>query len=292
MRMFLFILPADKKLSLRVICVKKRDMRYSVGLLNSCRALVDLLFPRHCIICGENLLLNEKHLCLGCLAEMPLTYSWRFIENPGFKAFYGRVYIERFFSLIYYTQSYKSLLHSIKYYDNIKLGLWMGEMLGEKISGALAEENQQIDYVVPVPLHWRKQWKRGYNQSEIIAKGIVKGITKGIFKGVSENLSGESLSGQNRNSMQRKPPKILTNILQRAHFTQTQTHKDRIDRWKSVEGAFRLNHKAIKKYNWDGKHILLVDDVLTTGATLDACANLLIKRCCCRVSIATLAYVE
>ena len=120
----------------------------------------------------------------------------------------------------------------------------------------------------------------------------MKGIAKGIFKGVSENLSGESLSGQNINAMQRKPPKILTNILKRAHFTQTQTHKDRIDRWKSVEGAFKLNCRTARRYDWDGKHILLVDDVLTTGATLEACATILVELLGCRVSIATLAYVE
>ncbi len=235
------------------------------------RALVDLLFPRSCAVCGEELLLHEKHICTACMAEMPLTYFWTFKENPAFKTFYGRVNVESVYSLFYYTESYRRAVHSFKYNSNVKLGLWLGELLGGKIT-------EPIDYIIPVPLHYRKELKRGFNQSHIIAKGIARGMQTQYGEEVLKN----SLSGC----------RILKNLLRRQVFTKTQTHKERLDRWHNVERVFSLNNRVAKKHNLNGKHILLVDDVLTTGATLDACCQILLQRYNCRISIATLAYVE
>jgi predicted amidophosphoribosyltransferase len=126
-----------------------------------------------------------------------------------------------------------------------------------------------VDFIVPVPLHWKKRLTRGYNQSEIIAKGIAKGL----------KTSGAGT------------PQVLGNLLKRAQFTKTQTAKDRLERWHNVSSAFRLNAKS-KVIPPPDSHLLLVDDVLTTGATLEACATILVEQLGCRVSIATLAYVE
>ena len=246
----------------------------TVGLW--CRALADLFFPRCCTVCGNGLYLHEEHVCTVCMAEIPYTYFWTFSPNAAEKVFIGRVDVERVWSLFYYTESYRQLVHSLKYRSNVKIGLWLGEMLGEKIALSLSAGNQhKIDYIIPVPLHWRKQWKRGYNQSEIIAKGVVKGF------------------GECKMEMpEMEVPKILTKVLKRTSFTRTQTHKDRHNRWLNVCNAFAVNEKAAKRHNLAGKHILLIDDVLTTGATLEACASILVEQLGCRVSIATLAYVE
>ncbi len=190
---------------------------------------------------------------------MPFTYFWTFKENPAFKAFYGRVNVESVYSLFYYTDSYKKAVHSFKYHSNVRLGLWLGQMLGSKI-------DEPIDYIIPVPLHYRKEWKRGFNQSHIIARGI----------------ADTALSG----------PKVLKDILRRQTFTKTQTHKERLDRWHNVEKVFALDKRVAKRYNLNGKHILIVDDVLTTGATIDACCQILMQNFSCRISVATLAYVE
>ena len=238
------------------------------------RAVADLLFPRCCEVCGRELLLYERYLCLGCLAEMPLTYYWLYRDNPAEVVFWGRSYVDRVWSLFFYTQSYRNLVHSLKYKSNVPIGLWLGAMLGEKI-------DEPVDYIIPVPLHWRKKLKRGYNQSEIIAKGVVDGIKRRI----SSNRSAQS-------EKVLQMPIIITDLLVRRSFTKTQTHKDRQERWHNVSAAFSINEAALKKYNLRGRKALIIDDVLTTGATLEACASLLVEQLGCRVSIATLAYVE
>ena len=263
------------------------------------RAVADLFFPRSCAVCGDSLRLHEKHICTCCLAEMPYTYFWKYSGNPVEEVFVGRSYIETGCSLFYYTDSYRMMVHQLKYNSNVEIGLWLGQMLGEKLaemlgeksgemlSGHLENENVPIDYIVPVPLHWRKQWKRGYNQSEIIAKGVVQGIVQGLVKNECKPISR---------------PVIIPDLLKRKRFTNTQTHKDKLDRWSNVCNAFEINRRPHARSGlWGfrnqvpdlaGKHVLLIDDVLTTGATLDACANLLKRHCGCRVSIATLAFVE
>lgn len=232
------------------------------------RLLFDLLFPKECAVCGRVLNYHEQHFCLECFADMPLTYFWNVKENPAERVFWGRCNAERVYSLFYYTDNWRKPVHLLKYGSNIPIGKYLGRMLGEKIAQS-SGENFPIDYIIPVPLHWRKKMKRGYNQSEIIAQGIASGLASG---------------GQKR-------PAVVPNLLKRVSFTATQTAKDRIERWNNVQKAFAFNEKC-RNNPQAGSHILLVDDVLTTGATLEACATILVEQLGCRVSIATLAYVE
>lgn len=231
------------------------------------RLLFDLLFPKECAVCGRVLNYHEQHFCLECFADMPLTYFWNVEDNPAQRVFWGRAEVERVYSLFYYTDKWRTPVHMLKYNGNIYVGKMMGQMLGEKIANGHSE--LPIDYIVPVPLHWRKKMRRGYNQAEVIAKGIVSGLAAGGTK----------------------MPGVLPNLLKRASFTSTQTAKDRVDRWHNVERAFAFNGNC-RRIPPAGSHILLVDDVLTTGATLEACANILLTHTSCKVSIATLAYVE
>ncbi len=232
------------------------------------RLLFDLLFPKECAVCGRVLNYHEQHFCLECFADMPLTWFWNVVENPAERVFWGRAKVERVYSLFYYTDKWRTPVHQLKYKGNTAIGRYLGSMLGEKIS-LEGPEGGAIDYIVPVPLHWRKRLKRGYNQAEAIAQGIARGIQEGDC---------------------RKPP-VVPDLLERKSFTVTQTAKDRLDRWHNVERAFELNGRCCTVPP-PGSHVLLVDDVLTTGATLEACASILVEQLGCRVSIATLAYVE
>ena len=227
------------------------------------RLLFDLCFPKICAVCGKPLRYHEQHFCLECFADMPLTYFWNMEGNPAERGMWGRCRIEKVHSLFYYTNIWRKPVHLLKYGGNIAVGKYLGAMLGSKMSSA--PHNPRFDYIVPVPLHWRKKLKRGYNQAEIIAKGIKSALPYNCI--------------------------ILPDILHRHTFTGTQTARDRIHRWHNVSGAFELN-PSCKKRLPEGSHILLVDDVLTTGATLEACATILVEQLGCRVSIATLAYVE
>jgi len=191
---------------------------------------------------------------------MPLTYFWTWSGNPAEERFSGRVDFVHASSLFYYRDEspYKNLIHYFKYKGRRKLGAYLGELLGERLrqSGIYND----VDIIIPVPLHPFKRWKRGYNQAEIIARKIAEVL--------------------------RKP--LDSSLLIRKKYTRTQTKKDALQREKNVSGAFRIRSVYMLK----GKHVLLVDDVLTTGATLGACAVEIMSVEGCRVSFVTLAFAE
>lgn len=248
------------------------------------KLLFDFLLPRSCAVCGTKLNYHEKHLCLECYADLPLTYFWSVKDTPAERVFWGRCMVERVYPLLFFTNNYRNPIHLLKYHGNTPLGLYFGEMLGNFLP------DDSIDFIVPVPLHWRKRVLRGYNQSEIIAKGIARGCSS------SWTNSDTRFCPTTTSSASEKPaPSVVGDLLRRRQFTKTQTAKDRINRWENVRRAFEVNPKYCRKSlsgKFTGKHILLVDDVLTTGATLEACCSILQEKFRCKVSIATLAYVE
>ena len=223
-------------------------------------SLIDLLFPRKCLVCGKELLTGEYKICLGCETDMPLTFFWSWKDNPAEKKMWGRCYLERVYSLFYYKEDaeHKNLIHSIKYKSEIELALLLGEKLGQKILSDASAST--IDLIIPVPLHSKKRRKRGYNQAELIARGINRALNK----------------------------RVETKLLLKRKHNVSQTKLSKIMRWKNVSEAYFV----APKYNIEGKHILIVDDVLTSGATIEACYNALSSIGQIKVSIATLAYVE
>ena len=217
-----------------------------------------LLFPHLCIGCGSDILNMQDILCAKCIDGLPRTGFIDAADNPVEKIFYGRMNIECAASAFYFTKN-SVMQHAIiqlKYKNNKLAGIFLGKLLGWQI--AQSTRFDDVDLIVPVPLNDKKFYKRGYNQAEIIAKGIA--------------------------SIWHKP--VAANAVERVLFTETQTHKNRVDRWKTMEGVFTVTQpEAIAN-----KHILLVDDVITTGSTLEACGQAILKIPGIKLSIATLAY--
>jgi len=218
---------------------------------------LDLLFPRICPACGKHLLRNEKVLCSECLLHLPKTHYHQNPDNPVAQALWGRVKIEQATAWYLFEKGsrYRKLIHEIKYKGKKELGKELGKMFGEDLLGS---DFQHVDILVPVPLHKRKERKRGYNQSEWIARGI------------AETLS--------------KP--LVTGILYRKFHNPSQTQKSRVERWENVSGIFALRDPKI----FQKKHILLIDDVFTTGATMEACAEAVLMAGESKVSLAVLGY--
>ena len=220
--------------------------------------LLNLFFPNTCQACGEVLLKQEQVICFSCLYKLPKTGFHLHAENPVSRVFWGRVNLHAASSFLFFSKGGKvqHLIHSLKYKGNQETGLYLGKLFGEDL--IKSELFNSVDLVIPVPLHPKKQHQRGFNQSESIAKGVSEAM----------NIP------------------LLTNILVRIVHTSTQTKKSRDSRWDNVKNAFAV-HKPSALEN---KHILLVDDVLTTGATLESCSRCLLKIPGVRVSVATLAY--
>ena len=243
----------------------RKDLHINKSIRLWGRSIASLFFRRECICCRRELLAFETDICTSCLADLPLSFTWQDPSSGADKTFWGRVNTGKVTSLFLYKGPYKKLIYSIKYNGNHRLAVRLGKMLGERIA-------EETDIIVPVPLHPRKKRLRGYNQSELIAKGIAETLRVG-------NIN----------------PEIENKLLERRNFTRTQTQKDRADRWENVKNAFCINPKRAKALQMSQSerpiHILLVDDVLTTGATLDACATNLLEALDCTISIATLAYV-
>ena len=242
------------------------------------RALADLMLPRTCLVCGRKLGLQEEHLCLYCLAEMPRTYFWQRSHNQMSDKINGviqegleasvpdgntdRRMLERYAyacALFFFQDEgdYRNILYSLKYGGNTAAGEHFGKMLGRKM--ASAEHFADVDTVIPVPLHWTRRWERGYNQAECIAEAIAR------------ELGAE----------------LHTDILYRRRRTSTQTKVDVKQKRRNVLGAF----EAVKN-NHEPSHILLVDDLFTTGATLYACYRAIREIYpSVRISFVTLGYV-
>ncbi len=217
----------------------------------------ELFLPRYCLCCQEKLLLEEHDLCLNCLYHLPRTNFHTYRNNPVMELFLGRIPLEMATSYFFFRKGsvYQELIHQLKYKGHKELGSFLGEKFGNELSrdGCF----NQVDFIIPVPLHPRKLRKRGYNQSEWIAMGLSKAL--GI--------------------------PVVTDAVVRKQYTETQTKKDHFARWENVSNVFALNHSDQLK----GKTILLVDDVVTTGATLEACATAFLSIPGIKINIATLA---
>ncbi len=219
---------------------------------------ISLLFPRLCYGCGNNLLRNENLICTECYILIPRTNYHLKPDNPVAQLFWGRCLIEKAAAFSFYTRDsrIRKLIHQLKYKGIREVGIELGRIYGLslKSSGFL----DGIDIIIPVPLHPSKQRKRGFNQSEMICEGI-------------SDVTGL---------------KTDTGLLVRRSMTKTQTKKSRYDRWTNVEGIFQVTDPAVLI----DKHILIVDDVITTGSTIEACVNELLNVENLKVSVAALAF--
>ena len=220
-------------------------------------ALINLFFPKICHACDKILIDNESDICVGCRHELPLT-NYHF-DRPEIvkKIFYGRVHLEAATALFYFHKSgiVQQLLHNLKYKGKEEIGRVFGNWLGAE----LLETSyfKSIDVVIPVPIHSKKLKQRGYNQVALFAQQIAKVLNASYVDGV-----------------------LLKSI-----NTQTQVFQSREARFQSVAHSFYAqNLKRI-----ENKHILLVDDVITTGATIEACALVLNPVNKSRLSVATIA---
>jgi len=218
-----------------------------------------LFYPELCLTCGGRLVAMEKFICLDCLDDLPRTAFHMDAGNKIAQLFWGRVMVENATSWLFFRKGsrYQKLVHYLKYKGIKEVGEEMGKLFGQDLRES---PFSMAELVLPVPLHPRKLKLRGYNQSEWIARGIA----------VSLGLS------------------LSSDLLEREVFTETQTRKNRFERWQNVEGIFRVTDPEMVK----NKHILIVDDVVTTGSTLEAAAVTLLKAGAAKVSIATLACAE
>jgi ComF family protein len=214
-----------------------------------------VLFPELCAACGTRLIRGERVLCLKCHCGLPRTRFDSYTDNPVARLFWGRVPVENATSLFrYYRGSrYQLLVHGLKYRDRQDIGRELGRMMGIALRDSAFAS---ADLILPVPLHKSKQLRRGYNQCDSICGGLSSSL----------GIAWDS--------------KVLEKILGSA----SQTDKSRFNRWRNVEGIFRVKRPERIR----GKHILLTDDVVTTGSTLEACANAILEVHGTKVSIATL----
>jgi len=217
-----------------------------------------LFFPNTCVCCDSNLSANEKTICLKCRFELPVTHFTALKNNPVEEIFFGRIPVAYATSLLFYKDKGISqhLISQLKYKGNQNIGTFLGEWIGDALKHC--ERFPDIDYIIPVPLHPKKLKKRGYNQLTTFGESLSKILDT---------------------------PYIDT-LLIRKSITDSQTHKSRIDRFKNVKEIFYLTDTSFLK----NKHILLIDDVITTGATIEACALELGRTKNITISIVTMSF--
>lgn len=234
--------------------------------MNIFNDFLSLLYPVTCAACGNLLYKKEKAICLHCSYHLPVAENGP--ESPPSKTLWGRVNVKTITCLYRFTKKSKvqHLLHNIKYCGRQDAAIAIGNILGSAIRNNTYQEGV-IDIVVPIPMHPSRQRKRGYNQAQLIANGVCQGYyTQG-------NLRSPN-----------------TRLLQKVINITSQTAKKRFSRSINSQNAYRLNAKD--PHNYNGLHLLLIDDVITTGATLEACATELLKLPSITISAAAIAYTE
>lgn len=219
---------------------------------------LSLIYPRYCEACTRNLFVHEVFICTHCRLNLPRSGYHLCFDSELSRIFKGRVPLVNAASYFLYEKSGKvqTLLRAIKYEEQKELGFYLGELYGKDLSQQGSYHD--IALIIPVPLHKNKLKFRGYNQSEWFAKGLSKSMNK----------------------------EVDVTSLERMVDTPTQTNKKKFQRWENVEGIFRINEKT-KLVN---KHILLVDDVITTGATIEACWQVLREVPGIQISVASIAF--
>lgn len=218
---------------------------------------LSLFYPSLCAGCQTTLVRGEEVLCLGCQADLPKTGYEKIPDNPVAQLFWGRAEIELATSFCSFDKGgvMQHLMHQLKYKGSLEVGEKLGQLFGTVLTQA--PSYRDVELLVPVPLHPKREHKRGFNQSAVIGRGI--SATTGI-------------------------PMMKGNLI-RNRYSNTQTNKGRFERWENVRELFGVKKPEL----FEGKHLLLIDDVVTTGSTLEACAQVLLKIPGTRVSIATLA---
>lgn len=225
---------------------------------SSAQSLLHLIYPHCCAACGSDALEESQTLCLRCSLSLPFTGFEQHDNNPVEKIFWGRLPLRAACSILYFTKHspVQALLHQLKYRGQRDLGLALGREMGLVLRQAA--RFQPIDLLIPLPLHPRRERRRGYNQAGLLCEG----------------MSGP-LQAQ-----------VITGVVTRNKATATQTHKSRQDRWQNMCGRFScIRPEAIVH-----RHVVLVDDVVTTGATLEACGTELLQAGAASLSVVTLAY--
>jgi ComF family protein len=228
--------------------------------MNFLKNIYELFYPALCACCNNTLTSNELTICINCRHDLPHTNFTNEENNLVEKSFYGRIQIESATALFYFFKkgNIQNLMHALKYKNQQQVGTLLGNWLGDEMSQS--NRFSSIDYIIPVPLHKNKLKTRGYNQVSYFGKSIAKSL----------NIP------------------FNETILTRVSYTKTQTKKIRFDRWNNVQELFFVeDQKAL-----ENKHILLIDDIITTGATLEACCKAFEKTKNLKISIACMAYTK
>ncbi|MDU8884898.1 phosphoribosyltransferase family protein [Yeosuana sp. MJ-SS3] len=228
-----------------------------INMLQTAKNLIDLFFPKVCYSCNTLLTDNEKYVCTDCRHDLPVTNFHHSGDDFVLKIFYGRVKIEQATALLRFRKKdiVQQLLHNLKYRGYEDIGIFLGDWLGEELK--TIENYNFIEAVIPVPLHKKKLKKRGYNQ---VAK---------FGKHIADALNCE----------------YLDNVLIKISDTESQVFKGRFARWSNSNEVFSIQNKHLI----GGKHILLVDDIITTGATIESCVNVLNQANGLKISVASMA---
>ena len=220
-------------------------------------SLIDLVYPNVCVGCQQEAIKRPSIFCMKCGSTLPYTHMADTPDNDFEKHFTGRLHIQAGAALFYFSKGgmIQDAIHALKYKNQPKIGYEMGKILGTHLKKHSIYTS--CDAVVPVPLHSKKQRQRGYNQAMYIARGV-----------------GESMGIP-----------AISNVVVRQRMTTSQTRKTRLHRMRNMKEGFAVNTPE----KIEGKHILLVDDVLTSGATLDFCGQVILQQKNTQLSLATLA---